>query len=112
MAPHPLQQLSFEETQQAKRILLASHNKNEAIIVREIFLHEPKKAELQKYLDLEHSGTITSGSPRPAREAFIQYDVLGSDKMPYFHESVVDLDTQTRTQHEVIGKDQHAPLKL
>lgn len=112
MPPHPLQQLSVQESRQAKDILLASHSKNEAIIIREIFLHEPKKVELQKYLELEHSGSLTSTSSRPAREAFIQYDVLGSNKIPYFNEAVIDLDTQARTQHEVIGKDQHAPLKL
>ncbi|PPJ60912.1 hypothetical protein CBER1_06225 [Cercospora berteroae] len=112
MAPHPLQQLSFTEAQLAKDLLLASHGKNEVLLVREIFLHEPKKVELQQYLELEHSGQLTSTSPRPAREAFVQYDVLGSDKQPYHNEAVINLDTQTRTSHEVIGKDLHAPVKF
>lgn len=111
-APHPLKQLSVQESKQAKEILVAQHSKNEVVILREIFLQEPAKAELQKYLELEHSGRLTGSSARPARLALCQYDVVGSDRVPYFHEAVVDVDKKAVVQHEVVGKDQHAPLKL
>lgn len=112
MAPHPLQQLSVEETQRAKDILISEHDKNEVLVVREIWLQEPPKAELFKFLELEHSGNLTQSSPRPARSAVCQYDVVGSDKIPYFHEAVIDLGEGARVKHEVIAKEQHAPLKL
>lgn len=112
MAPHPLQQLSYEETLHAKQILLSEHDKEELIIVREIFLQEPPKAKLNKYLQLEHSGSLTDSSPRPSRQALCQYDVIGSDKIPYFHESVIDVEKKIRTKHEVIGKELHAAIKL
>ncbi|KAK4614080.1 Copper amine oxidase 1 [Fulvia fulva] len=112
MAPHPLQQLSVQETKQAKAILISEHDKDEVLIIREIFLQEPAKAELQKFLALEHSNSLTQSSPRPSRQGLCQYDVVGSDKVPYFHEAVIDLNKKARVKHEVIGKDQHAPLKL
>ncbi|EME42141.1 hypothetical protein DOTSEDRAFT_45705 [Dothistroma septosporum NZE10] len=112
MAPHPLQQLSVQETKQAKDTLISEHDKDEVLIIREIFLNEPKKADLQKFLALEHSDSLTPSSPRPSRQALCQYDVIGTDKIPYFHEAVIDLNKQARVKHEVIGKEQHAPLKL
>lgn len=111
MAPHPLQQLSVHEMEQARDILATEHE-GEVFILRQIWLHEPRKAELLKFLELEHSGSRTASSPRPPRQAFIQYDVLGNDKMPHCHESVVDLEKKSRISHEVLGKDVHAPLIL
>lgn len=108
---HPLQSLSVEETQQAKDILLTEHE-GELVIVREIWLQEPPKQELIKYLELEHSGSLTASSPRPARCAAAQFDVVGSDKIPWFHEAVVNLEEKTLLKNEVISKEQHAPLKL
>lgn len=112
MAPHPLEGLSLRETKQAKDVLLSEHDQTEVVIVREIFLQEPPKAELQKFLTLEHSGGLTDASSRPSRQALCQYDVVGTDKTPYFHEAVVDLEKGIRVKHQVIGKEQHAPLKL
>lgn len=112
MAPHPLQQLSFKETELAKEIIISEHDQNEVILLREIFLQEPAKAELKKFLALEHAGSITESSPRPSRLARCQYDVIGSDKMPYFHEAVVDLSKKARIEHEVVGKEHQAPLIL
>jgi primary-amine oxidase len=108
---HPLRGLSVQETERAKETLLAEH-KGELIIVREIWLQEPPKQQLRKFLDLEHSGNLTATCPRPARCAAAQYDVVGSDKIPYFHEAVVDIDKKAVVKHEVISKEQHAPLKL
>lgn len=108
---HPLQQLSVQETQQVKDVILAEY-KSELVIVREIWLQEPPKQLLKKYLELEHSGSLTNSSPKPARCAAAQYDVVGSDKIPYFHEAVVDVEKKTFVKHEIISKEQHAPLKL
>ncbi|KAF2173620.1 hypothetical protein M409DRAFT_15898 [Zasmidium cellare ATCC 36951] len=112
MAPHPLQQLSYQETEIAKDIIISEHDQNEVILLREIFLQEPAKAELKKFLALEHAGSLTESSPRPSRLARCQYDVIGSDKIPYFHEAVVDVSKKARIEHEVVGKEHQAPLIL
>lgn len=112
MAPsHPLSILSIEETNLAREIILAQHDK-EVIDFREIFLQEPCKAELVEFLTLEHSGRLSPTSPRPARLAKCQYDVIGSDRIPSYHESVVDIDSRKRVKHEIIGKQHQAALTL
>ncbi|KAI4763829.1 putative copper amine oxidase [Aureobasidium sp. EXF-3400] len=112
MAPsHPLSILSIAETNLAREIVLAHHDK-EVIDFREIFLQEPTKGELVKYLQLEHSGRLSPSSPRPARLAKCQYDVIGQDRIPSYHESVVDIGSRQRIKHEVIGKEHQAALTL
>lgn len=112
MAPsHPLSILSIAETNLAREIVLAHHDK-EVIDFREIFLQEPTKAELVKYLQLEHSGRLSPSSPRPARLAKCQYDVIGQDRIPSYHESVVDIGSRQRIKHEIIGKEHQAALTL
>jgi primary-amine oxidase len=112
MAPsHPLSILSIEETNLAREIVLAHHDQ-EVVDFREIFLQEPAKAELVKYLELEHSGRLSPSSPRPPRLAKCQYDVIGLDRIPAYHESVVDIGCKKRTKHEVIGKQHQAALTL
>lgn len=112
MAPsHPLSILSIDETNLAREIVLAHHDK-EVIDFREIFLQEPTKAELVKYLQLEHSGRLSPTSGRPARLAKCQYDVIGSDRIPSYHECVVDIGSKKRIKHEVIGKEHQAALTL
>lgn len=108
---HPFQILSVSETQSARDIVLSQHP-NEVIDFREVFLQEPVKAEMTKFLDLEHSGRLSPTSPRPARLAKCQYDVIGSDKIPYYHESIVDVEKGTRVKHEIIGKQHQAALTL
>lgn len=109
--PHPLQSLSVQETQQVKEIILAEHQ-GELVNIREIWLQEPAKQDLIKYLELEHSGSLTASSPKPARCAAAQYDVVGTDKIPYFHEAVVDVEQKIVVKNDVISKEQHAALKL
>ena len=112
MAPsHPLSILTIEETNIAREIVLAHYDK-EVIDFREIFLQEPPKAELTKYLDLEHSGRLSPTSPCPARLAKCQYDVIGTDRIPAYHESVVNINTGKRIKHEIIGKEHQAALTL
>lgn len=110
--PHPLKQLSLEETNLARDVTLSLHE-GAVLEFREIFLQEPPKAELIKFLDLEHSGQLTSESPRPVRLAKVQYDVIGDgSKVPVFHESVIDLRRKERVAHEAVSSDYQAALTL
>lgn len=111
MAPHPLQILSIEETLRARDIVLGLHP-GTAIDFREIFLQEPAKAELKKFLELEHSGFLSPTSLRPPRLAKCMYDVIGSDKIPRYQESIIDVERGVRVAHEVIGKEFQATLTL
>lgn len=111
MVPHPLAILSIDETKRARDVVIKAHP-NVAISFREIFLQEPAKADLKKFLDLEHSGRLSPTTPRPPRLAKCQYDVIGSDRVPEYHESVVDVNRSARIKHEIIGKQHQAALTL
>ncbi|PCG96122.1 Copper amine oxidase [Penicillium occitanis (nom. inval.)] len=111
MHTHPLSQLSALETTTARDVILTYHP-NKAIFFREIYLQEPAKAELVPYLELEHSGNLSPTSPRPQRLAKCQYDVVGGDRVPEYHESVVDVERKTRINHVVVGKEHQASLTL
>lgn len=87
MAPHPLDILSVDETNVARDAILSMHP-DVVVDFREIYLQEPAKEELKKFLDLEHSAHLSSTSPRPKRLAKCQYDVVGADRVPEYHESV------------------------
>ncbi|KAH8664392.1 copper amine oxidase [Xylariales sp. PMI_506] len=108
--PHPLKQLSVEETNAARDIILGYHE-GTVIEFREIFLHEPPKTELVKFLDLEHEGRVTPQTPRPDRLAKVQYDVItAGGKAPEFHESIVDLGKSQRVSHKIVSSDHQAAL--
>lgn len=107
---HPLQGISAAEIQSARDVILKSHDKD-VISFREIFIQEPRKAELSRYLDAEHNGKL-SAAARPNRLAKCQYDVIGSDKIPYYHEATVDVKAGTVLEHEVIGKGFQPALTL
>ncbi|KAI1848680.1 hypothetical protein JX266_005539 [Neoarthrinium moseri] len=109
--PHPLQQLSIDETNVARDVTLSLH---EGVVIefREIFLQEPPKKDLVKFLDQEHSGQVSDGTPRPARLAKVQYDVIGGSKVPEFHESVINITQRNRVAHEVVSSDYHAALTM
>ncbi|KAF2811427.1 copper amine oxidase-like protein [Mytilinidion resinicola] len=111
MAPHPLSTLSIEETRRARDVVLASHA-GAVVDFREIFLQEPVKEDVKRYLDLEHSARLSPTSPRPPRLAKCQYDIIGSDRVPEYHESIVDVELKRRVKHEVIGKEHQAGLTL
>lgn len=108
MAPHPLDILSAEETNAARDIVVGLHA-NYVLSFREIYLDEPPKQQLIQFLAAEHSGQEAA---RPARRALVQYDVIGNDKIPEFHEAIIDLDQQKRVSHVVVDKSQHACLTL
>ena len=81
---------------------------------REIFLKEPNKELMKQYLEFEHAAQPgqSAQSKRPPRLAKCQYDIIGADKIPEYHESIIDVETRKREKHEVIGKQFHASLTL
>lgn len=108
---HPLQNISAGEIEQARNVVLAYHGKD-VISFREVFIQEPRKAELSRYLDAEHSGKLSSTFPRPSRVAKCQYDVIGGDRIPCYHEATIDIQAGKVLEHEIIGKESQAALTL
>lgn len=91
MTPHPLTALSEAEFKKARDIVTKLYGADTSLFFRAIFVQEPKKAELTPFLQAEHDGKITDKTPRPARQARLQYDVI-KDGKPRHTDSVVDLD--------------------
>ncbi|KAF2862778.1 putative copper amine oxidase [Piedraia hortae CBS 480.64] len=108
---HPFKSLSRSEVETAREVILNLHP-DEVIVFREIYLQEPPKSEVLAFLELEHSGKLTSSSKPPARLAKCQYDVIGKDKVPAYNEAFVDLNTKERVHHEVVGTEHHASLTV
>ncbi len=87
--PHPLDQLTADEVNVARQAILDA--RKAAVIFRNIFTVEPPKAELVIFLECEHAGTLSADTPRPARQARVQYDVVYNDRSREYMESIVDL---------------------
>lgn len=113
MVPHPFKILSLEETRTARDIVLSLHP-DVVVDFREIFLQEPEKELMKQYLALEHAAKPgqSPASQRVPRLAKVLYDVVGSDKIPEYHESLVDVQQKKRVRHEVVGKEKQATLTL
>ena len=109
--PHPLSQLSLDETALARDVIRQAHP-DTLLNFRVIFLLEPPKAEVEAYLELEHSGKLTASSQRPARLAQAWYDVIGSSRVPQYHETVVDLRAANITEKKVIDAKSQASLSV
>jgi primary-amine oxidase len=110
VVPHPLDHLSVTESDAARQIVLDARGSDVAIHFRSIALEEPLKKDLTKFLDLEHAGKLTAETPRPARLAKIQYDVVRGDKNHEYTESWVDVILEKETRHRVIEKVHQAAL--
>lgn len=108
MSRHPFDQLSSEETERARDIVLKLHSES-TIFFRYIFLEEAPKSEIKAYLEAEHAGRTL---PSLNRRAMVQYDVIGNDKIPVYNESVVDITSGKRLDHRVVGKEFHASLTV
>lgn len=112
---HPLAILSPEETNTARDLVRAAYPTGTILDFREIYLNEPPKSQLLEFLALEHAGRLSPTTPRPPRLALCQYDVIGADgadRIPEYHESVVDLAARKRVKHTIVGKQHHAALTL
>lgn len=90
--PHPLAPLSNAEHTKARDAVAKLHGASESIFFRAIHLQEPRKAELQPFLEAEHTGTLTEETKRPAREALVEHDVIRAGRSEYIN-AVVNLDT-------------------
>jgi primary-amine oxidase len=108
---HPLTTLSVEETNIARDIIRACHA-GSVLHFRILYLQEPPKADLIRYLDLEHSGSLKPDSPRPARLARVHYDVVDDKAKPEFHEAVVDVEKRERVLVETVKADVHQAFTL
>lgn len=106
MAPHPFKILSSEETLVARETVLSLH-KDAVVDFREIFLQEPEKEVMKAYLESEHAARPGQSptSKRPSRLAKVMYDVIGSDRIPEYNESIIDVEQKKRVRHEVVGKE-------
>jgi Cu2+-containing amine oxidase len=113
MAPHPFKILNMEETLIARDTVLSLY-KDSVVDFREIFLQEPEKELMKQYLELEHSAKPgqSLASKRPPRLAKCQYDVVGTDKVPEYHECLIDLEQRKRVRHEVVRKEFQASLTM
>ena len=109
--PHPLEQLTVSESHIARDVVLRAHEKS-VIDFRTIALEEPPKAQLQQFLEIENSGNLQSTTSRPARVARVAYDVIGQDKIPTYHASLVDVGKEIELAHEVIDNKHHVSLTL
>jgi primary-amine oxidase len=101
---HPLEQLSVAESELARETILKARGGNVAIHYRSIFLEEPPKKELCHFLEAEHSGRITSQTPRPARLAKVQYDVVRGDKNHEYTESWVNVISGKEVRQRIVDK--------
>ncbi|RMZ75133.1 hypothetical protein DV737_g5451, partial [Chaetothyriales sp. CBS 132003] len=100
--PHPLDQLNADEVNIARDVVVMA--RQTPILFRNIFAVEPPKAELLKFLTAEHAGALTADTPRPPRQARVQYDVIQQDKSHEYMESVVDLASATEIKKKTIEK--------
>ncbi|RDW66941.1 amine oxidase-7 [Coleophoma crateriformis] len=108
--PHPLDPLSVAECETARQSILKLRGSNVAIRFRAIALDEPLKTELCQFLDAEHSGTLSSNTPRPPRVAKAQYDVVNVNKDVAYTESWIDLDSGDEVRHRAVERHHQAAL--
>lgn len=108
-APHPLSALSIEETHLARDVVSAAHP-GTVLFFRQNYLWEPPKADVLRFLELEHSRQLTPSSPRPARCAQVFYDVIGGKAKAQYNEAVVDLNLKAVVDHKVIGTEHQSSL--
>jgi primary-amine oxidase len=102
--PHPLAQLSQDEFILARNCVLKHHGPETSLFFRSIQLQEPKKDDLVPFLIAEHDGSLNETTPRPARCAEVEYDIITDTRV--YTRTIVDMD-----KGEVVSKDvleQHA----
>lgn len=90
--PHPLSQLSADDFTKARDLVVKQYESSQPLFFRSIYLDEPKRADLVPFLEAEHAGTLGPDTPRPARLARVEYDVIKPDFYGYTR-AIVDLGT-------------------
>lgn len=112
--PHPFKTLSVEETRIVRDVVLSLHP-DVVVDFREIYMQEPEKELMKQFLEAEEAAKAGQppSSKRPPRLAKCQYDVVGSDKIPEYNESVIDIESKKRVKHVVVPKEKgNASLTL
>jgi primary-amine oxidase len=109
-APHPLDQLSVAESDVARQGVLEARGAEVALNFRSIALEEPPKEELINFLELEHAGSLTAPTARPARLAKVQYDVVRGDRSHEYTESLIDVHSGREVSQRVVDKIYQAAL--
>ena len=107
---HPFDQLSADEVHIARQAVLDA--RKAAVLFRNTFAAEPPKAELVKFLDAEHAGTVSPDTPRPARQARVQYDVVYADQSHEYMESVIDIASGKEVEHRRVPKTSQQALTV
>ena len=107
---HPLDQLTAGEVDIAREVVLKA--RESLILFRNVFAVEPPKAQLIKFLNAEHAGTLAADTPRPPRQARVQYDVVHQDKSHDYMESVVDLASATEVSKRTTEKHSQQALTI
>jgi primary-amine oxidase len=110
--PHPLDHLSVAECDTARRAILNARGSNVAIRFRSIYAEEPPKEELSQFLELEHTGKLTAKSPRPARLAKVQYDIVRNDTKHEYIESLVDVVSGKELHQRIVDKIHQPAIML
>ena len=104
---HPFDQLSNHEVDVARDVIVKA--RQAPIVFRNVFTVEPPKAQMVKFLAAENARTLSAETPRPARQARVQYDVIREDKNHQYMESVVDIASASEvSKREREGKLQQA----
>ena len=98
---HPLSPLSVAESTAARDAVLAEY-KDATLDFRSISMLEAPKAEIIKFLDLEHGNKLNSNTVYPVRQAQVTYDVIRPKATPQYTESIVDLNTGKVTATEAV----------
>lgn len=109
--PHPLSDLSVEESNLARDVVLKLHP-GTVIDFRAIYLLEPNKEDVVQFLNIEHAGKLTPDTPRPPRLAQVKYDVIGGSEPTRYHESIIDVVKVERVRHTVVDQEYHASLSM
>jgi primary-amine oxidase len=107
---HPLDQLSGDEVDIARQAVLDA--RKAAVVFRNTFAVEPAKAELVKFLDAEHAGTLSAETPRPPRQARVQYDVVYEDRSHEYMESVIDVASGKEVEHRRVPRTSQQSLTV
>jgi primary-amine oxidase len=108
---HPLAPMTIEEANIAREVVL-SKLPNTVVEFRTSALQEPAKADLIKFLELEHAGKLTAESARPPRLVRVHYDAIDGSKVPKAMESVVDVEKKQRIEHELVSTECHPCLTV
>ena len=100
-APHPLADLSGAEFTKARDAIVKVYKADQSLFFRSIYRWEPAKDELLPFLEAEHAGTLSDATPRPARIAAVEYEVIDGTKQ-VFHRAGVNISTGEVVSNEPI----------